>query len=307
MLVLGLGRTGSGSMAEALRRLGYPRVHHGLEHALGSKELLCLERAAEATFPSLQHAGEPRPEPFTRRDWDEVFGDYDVVTEAGSIFALQLIEAYPEAKVILTDRDCDEWAESFEAVIIGSLWPSGAVGKLRKTLAWCLVGLQDRVNLQTCLRKLFLGFFEASNAQEIRANMRGAYKRHQQQIRDAVAPDRLLVYHLGKPSLRIHVSCRTCANRDLRPILGDGWKPLCEFLGKEMVPSTTPFPHRYKREEFQAMRRNMIITRLKSIAWNLFLYALIAAVIAVVALRLPLLAQLKMRLALWTIPTSTYP
>jgi hypothetical protein len=46
--------------------------------------------------------------PVGNRDWDALWGDeYDAVTDLASPFALELIEAYPDAKVVLVQRDFD--------------------------------------------------------------------------------------------------------------------------------------------------------------------------------------------------------
>jgi hypothetical protein len=54
---------------------------------------------------------------------------------------------------------------------------------------------------------------------------REVFKRHYEEVRSIVPPERLLEYHIGS-----------------------GWEPLCEFLG-EPVPST-PFPHTNDTDNF---------------------------------------------------------
>lgn len=50
---------------------------------------------------------------FGREQWDQLLGHCQAVCDWPSVaFAKELIEAYPEAKVILTTRDVDSWHAS---------------------------------------------------------------------------------------------------------------------------------------------------------------------------------------------------
>src|ERR1700742_2898732 len=50
---------------------------------------------------------------FTRANWDQLLGHSQAVCDWPSIaFAKELIEAYPEAKVVLTNRDVHSWHAS---------------------------------------------------------------------------------------------------------------------------------------------------------------------------------------------------
>jgi len=47
---------------------------------------------------------------FGRKEWDQLLGDCQAVCDwPACAFAKELIEAYPNAKVILTTRDVDPW------------------------------------------------------------------------------------------------------------------------------------------------------------------------------------------------------
>ena len=55
-------------------------------------------------------------------DFDEVLWRYDATTDTPTVlFAEELIDAYPEAKVVLTERGADEWVRSIHQVFIGIL------------------------------------------------------------------------------------------------------------------------------------------------------------------------------------------
>ncbi|KAJ6445153.1 hypothetical protein O9K51_03557 [Purpureocillium lavendulum] len=210
ILCLGMARTGTASLAAALRILGVGRVHHGLE--VYQKEFnyqwKIFSRAADATFPVLPtYTGKP----FSRAEWDEVFADYDAVTDVASFYAMSLIHAYPDARVILVERDIDRWHES-----IGQVMKSWENPWARRAARWLgpIAGSDSgRASL-----KFQLGWTESKHAEDMHKNARAAYTRHYREIRAAVPPEQLLDFQLK-----------------------DGWEPLCHFLGKD-VPAV-PFPH----------------------------------------------------------------
>ncbi|KAL2211377.1 hypothetical protein CC79DRAFT_1266253 [Sarocladium strictum] len=210
VLALGLPRTGSMSVARALTLLGYKDVYHTINAIDNPHDWTVFNRAADAFFPSL-----PTHNPsitFTRADWDELWAPCEATTEVASLFAPQLIEAYPEAKVVLVTREWDTWIKSVEEGIFTSFWSWPA----EISIVW-LEPLLGSV-AGTATRKMILGFFEASNVDEARRNARGVWERHRTRIREMVPPEQLLEYKLG-----------------------EGWEPLCEFLGKP-VPEGVEFP-----------------------------------------------------------------
>ncbi|KAH7002786.1 hypothetical protein EDB82DRAFT_564097 [Fusarium venenatum] len=162
ILSLGMPRT-------ALTILGYDGVHHGIQSiSLPHKQAL-MSKAANSMFLSLStYTGIP----FPRNDWDALFGNYEAVTDMGSLFALQLIKAYPHAKVILVERDVDTWFESVNEACFDRLWGG-------KTL-----------------RTVLLGFFDAHNVDGIRKVAKERYVRHYGEIRAAVPKERLLEFRL---------------------------------------------------------------------------------------------------------------
>ncbi|KAH7154671.1 P-loop containing nucleoside triphosphate hydrolase protein [Fusarium sp. MPI-SDFR-AT-0072] len=208
VLALGLPRTGSASIAEALTILGYKGVHHGLKAIDSLDDWKVINRAADATFPVLPtYTGEP----FTRDEWDELYGPCEAGTDMAALFATQLIKVYPNAKVILVVRDLDKWYASYETVF-EQLWSFGA--DLAINYAEPLIGFETGV----ASRKAILGFFEARNVQEARNNAREVYERHYRQLREVVPPEKLLVYRMG-----------------------EGWEPICGFLDKPVPDVEFPW------------------------------------------------------------------
>lgn len=212
---LTLANVGSASITQALEILGYEGVHHGIQAISSQLEWIYFSKASDAFYPVLPtYTGAP----FTRADWDVLFGPYEAVTDMGSFFATQLIEAYPEAKVILVERDIDEWYDSMEAAIFSTTWG------LRADLVINVLGPLYGLNGGKSIRKIMLGFYGVSNVHDMRRVAKDRYRQHYAEVRAAVPAERLLEYRLE-----------------------DGWKPLCGFLEKE-VPDA-PFPVKNKREE----------------------------------------------------------
>lgn len=234
VLSLGLPRTGTASMAAALRILGYHDVWHGVDALGNSSEWAILDRAADATFPTLpSYAGPP---PFARADWDELWGPCEAITDIGSIFSAQLVDAYPEAKVVLVERDVETWYASVDEGVFSSLWgtvPDFFVGVV-EPLVGSVAGPASRKHL--------LGFFAARDVGELRAKAREGYRAHYRRMREMVPKERLLDFKLE-----------------------EGWGPLCEFLGRE-VPEGVPFPHVNDADALKAKIREQMTDMLKSLA-----------------------------------------
>lgn len=210
VLCLGLPRTGSTSMAEALTVLGYKDVYHTSQTVARPGDWVHLERAADATFPCLpSYAPEP---PFGRADWDRLWGRSEATTDAASIFAPQLIAAYPDARVVLVERDYDRW----HASMFGSLFPVvwGPMSNLTARWVEPLVGFRGGA----ATRKMLLGLFDAHDPDEAQRNAPRVHEEHSRRIKELVPEDRLLVYRMGQ-----------------------GWEPLCNFLGCDVPDSEFPW------------------------------------------------------------------
>ncbi|KAI1373827.1 hypothetical protein F4677DRAFT_428385 [Hypoxylon crocopeplum] len=259
VLSVGLARTGSSSIAAALRSLGYNRVHHGVDMSLEGYDTSWVDRATKASFPAMAAPGEPCPKPLTRADWDEVFGSFDAVTDYASLFPLELIKAYPEAKVILVHRDIDKWERSMNKVLIDKFWPRRTLSQACFDCLFWLTGVH--LTLTNGIRQTLLGYFEAAGPDELRANLRSVYVRHSRDIQEAVPPGQLLCYNLG-----------------------DGWEPLCKFLGKE-VPEGVPFPHCNDAKAFEEVHDILVARKRRKAGWILIRNGIILAIVIGVVLQ----------------------
>ncbi|KAK8059860.1 hypothetical protein PG996_009790 [Apiospora saccharicola] len=221
VMSLGMTRTGSASITQALTILGYRNVHHGIQAISNPNDWTVFSSASDAFFDTLPSY---RGQPFGRFDWDKIFGRCEAVTDMGSFFALPLIASYPNAKIVLVERDVDSWYESMDEAIFSTTWG------WRANLIIDVFGRFMNLTGGLTIRKIMLGYYEARDVGEMRAKAKERYRRHYAEIRAAVPEGQLLNYDLK-----------------------EGWGPLCAFLGKP-VPDL-PFPQANKRKEHVARVR----------------------------------------------------
>lgn len=117
MICLGLPRSGTESLKGALETLGFGGVAHGFEwwlHHPNHSALYC-----ELLLLKLQKRM-PSPEVIRELYFDRLLGDMDASTDVPTVwFASELLQAYPDAKVILNRRrDIQAWKESFRASVL---------------------------------------------------------------------------------------------------------------------------------------------------------------------------------------------
>ncbi|KAG0646936.1 hypothetical protein D0Z07_6471 [Hyphodiscus hymeniophilus] len=110
ILCLGLCRTATQSLADALEVLGYNRIYHMRE--------VFKNQHGQYWISALEAKYEKKDKPFGREEFDQFLGDYAGVSDIpAALFYEELIDAYPEAKIILTTRDEDKWFESMKATV----------------------------------------------------------------------------------------------------------------------------------------------------------------------------------------------
>jgi hypothetical protein len=201
-----LPRTATLSQKIALEMLGLAPCYHMVD-VLGD-----LGRAADWRGAM---AGE---KPLT-----EIFEGYPATVDwPGSFFTQELIELYPEAKVLLSVRDADGWARSMHDTIWGLFYDDILIRHLSDARATVDVQWRDYLEM---MREMWRRSGLLQGEQTTLEHMSGAFRRYNDEIQEAVPADRLLVW---------------------RP--EDGWGPLCEFL--ELPVPDAPFPRVNDTEEF---------------------------------------------------------
>ncbi|TPI36084.1 sulfotransferase family protein [Mesorhizobium sp. B3-1-6] len=157
----GFGRTGTDSMREALTMLGFGPCHH-MSEVMAHEEQKALWRAlAKGAAP----------------DWDRLFAGYKSCVDWPSAhYWRELIEIYPQARVILTWRSPESWWESFE-----------------KTLLPAIAGSTDQDSLGVSLvsKQIFDG------RPHDRAHAIAIYRDNVEAVLNTVPAERLLVHKLG--------------------------------------------------------------------------------------------------------------
>ena len=234
----GFGRTGPASLKAALETLGFGPCYHMME-VFANPEHANLWRAA--------WRGEPV-------QWDGILGGYEAAVDwPACTFYAELMERYPDAKVILSVREPVRWYESTRSTIyeLGRISTGSPLSRLSfALLSLFLFGTfktgQGPMTEDIVWRGTFDGRFEdKSHAIEV-------FNRHNEEVRRRVPQDRLLVYEVK-----------------------EGWEPLCGFLGVE--EPDTPFPHLNDAAE---MRRRMLSVRVLGVAVPTALALLIIATLA---------------------------
>lgn len=223
VLVLGMCRTGTTSISSALRKLGYT-PHQMRDVLMKPSELALWQKAINVTLlpPQDRPAKQRGQSPYTRPDFDKLLGEYDAVMDLpGCIFAKELIEAYPDAKVILTKREYEDWEQSMQE----SIWCLDT---------WKLFTLCRTLSITQLapLMRLVHTIFRVHNGNNYGGPVaRSAYEKHYSTVRSLVPSDRLLELD---------------TDADLT------WGPMCEFLGVGVPKEQYP-----KLNEEKAMRRNL--------------------------------------------------
>ncbi|KAJ7722398.1 NAD dependent epimerase [Mycena metata] len=201
-------------MALALETLGYHKTSHS-DALFNPYEIDMWMDAINAKFFG-------KGKPYQREDWDHLLGRFQAVTDAPHyLFAKELIEAYPEAKVVLVTRDADSWWRSMKATVEGF-----QKSRLVRINAWLDPAYAGKVEaLFALMQKALWGVKDWTQEEEL---CKTKFRAHYDEVRRPTPPGRLLEFELKQ-----------------------GWEPLCKFLGKE-VPDE-PFPHLFNTAAFQEM------------------------------------------------------
>ncbi|KAJ5259573.1 hypothetical protein N7478_012554 [Penicillium angulare] len=189
---------------------------------------------------------------YGREEFDQLLHDFGAVSSdtPAISFADDLIEAYPEAKVVLVEREIESWYKSWMNAVIKNTYESPFVTFVYTVDRWFTRPL-GRVH-----KSSFKGWLGIDSAEDARRVSREKYREHYALVRRLTPAERLLEFKLT-----------------------DGWGPLCKFLGKP-VPDV-PFPHvnekKWLDEKVQlGLRRGM-----KRMAWKVLVWGLVPLAVAV--------------------------
>lgn len=101
------------AMSQALEKLGLHTWHSMLFGSTNLGDIPMWDEALDAKFAN-------KGSKFTCNDWDQLLHNFGAVSSdtPAIAFAEELIRAYPQAKVILVERDIDKWYDSFNQNVI---------------------------------------------------------------------------------------------------------------------------------------------------------------------------------------------
>ncbi len=201
MKLIGAGfpRTGTMSTKLALEQLGLGPCYHFVTQ---------FERPQDVDV--WQAAAEGRPV-----DWKALFADFQTAVDwPQSVFYKQLMEVFPDAKVLLNVRDPEKWYES----ITNTVYPASRGGL--SAPAGSVINRAAHVIDAIGWQGIFHGRFEEKQ------DAISTFERWNQEVKEYVPADRLLVWDVK-----------------------EGWEPLCRHLGVA-VPDA-PFPRVNDTESFR--------------------------------------------------------
>lgn len=192
----GVGRTGTLSLKLALEELLAAPCYHMIE-IFGRPEHIAAWHGAVR--------GEDT-------DWSALLSGYRAAVDwPAAEFWPELMDAFPDAVVLLSVRDADAWWESADATIWNAMRTPMPVDQPHMG-AWSAM-------VEDMMRRRFGAWPDDRDATI------AAYHRHNERVRAEVPAHRLVEWRTG-----------------------DGWEPICTALG--MAVPDTPFPHRNSRSEF---------------------------------------------------------
>jgi hypothetical protein len=198
----GFGRTGTASLKRALEMLGFGPCHHMSE---------VLKRPETAAGWTRALHGDVAVLP------DLVSGYRATLDFPSCLLWRELVDRYPEAKVVLTVRDPVRWYRSARATILSQDRETRA-DRLTAAAGAGLVEALAPLSAAMAARGFRRDLDEASTI--------AVFVRHNESVRAGVEEGRLLVYEVEQ-----------------------GWAPLCDFLGVD-VPSLS-FPRGNDSGAFQ--------------------------------------------------------
>lgn len=208
----GLPRTATTTQLVALEMLGLPCYH-----------MRDMMADPATSIPQWRKAFEGNA------DWDELLaGKESIVDFPGSYYWRELMDVYPDAKVLLSVRSAESWVRSMNDTI-AQIWFGDTV-------------MHHLVRTQYLIDPLYASWLDLLEDMWARADMlvntggdpdkmAADMERWNQEVIDTVPADRLLVWNPA-----------------------DGWEPLCELL--DLPVPDGPVPNVNDTENFQ---KNLIM------------------------------------------------
>ncbi|KAK5988960.1 hypothetical protein PT974_10458 [Cladobotryum mycophilum] len=227
VVVGGVHRTGSMSFRVALWQLGFYDCYH--MSTLRDN----LDHEPQKWFPAFR-AKYQGGTPLTRQDWDKILGHHQACVDLpAALFTAEIAEAYPEAKVVILNRDPEKWYDSVMGSIYKAIHVASPVDFLTRLYIYAFdSSTRNWVQFYRTMTGVGMPYDHGKEKDKAIA----WFNRQYQEFRDRIPEERRLEFKVQ-----------------------DGWGPLCEFLEVPvpMVKDETtgemveaPFPRVNDREGF---------------------------------------------------------
>ncbi|HEY8304760.1 MAG TPA: sulfotransferase [Solirubrobacteraceae bacterium] len=203
----GLPRTGTLTQKVALEMLGFEPCYHWVNVIADLDQVGVWNRALDGEAP-----------------WDEVFAGFQATVDwPGGYFWRELMDRYPDAKVLLSVREPEKWEPSFRETI----WDMCFGESLIRLISSARGQVDPRWSryLKLVDRMFWSEEGTFASGHDTPELLMAQFERHNERVKAAVPPERLLVWSVT-----------------------EGWGPLCDFL-EAPVPAE-PLPHVNDRETF---------------------------------------------------------
>jgi hypothetical protein len=209
MKVIGAGmpRTGTLTQKLALEMLGLGPCYHMVDVIADLDQAQLWEQALDGEQP-----------------WSQILGSFNSTVDwPGGYFYRDLMDFYPEAKVVLSVRDPQGWERSMRQTVWAVRHGESLIRLLSSAQAH--VDPRWRAFLKMIDRLVWEGQGTFADGHAEPHQLIDAMHRHNEQVTRDVPAERLLVWSVE-----------------------EGWEPLCEFL--ELPVPDAPFPRVNDRTEF---------------------------------------------------------
>ena len=218
VICAGLAKTGTKSITKALRHLGY-EVYDWEEQIFYFMDQW-IDVFQNGVAPDVKY----------------IYQNADAVVDVpGVFFWEEILEAFPDCKVILSERNEDSWVES---------WVN-QLKALDNTKSVFLKILSPTMRKFSRIGRASVRALYGSRETTPTYVFRKRYRMHNHRVRSLAPPSKLLLYDVKQ-----------------------GWKPLCDFLGCE-VP-TVAFPHENVKGEIAQKLVKLSSTRIgRQVKWEI--------------------------------------
>jgi hypothetical protein len=152
------------SLKLALEQLGLGPCYHMVE-------VFKNPAAPDLWYEAAQHPASA--------DWAKIFEGYNSTVDwPNATYYKELAAAYPQAKIVHTERDADDWFESTQATIFADRGP-----------------MDPEAPFPRMIRKVIFEMFDGR--MHDKDHVISVYKAHNAEVRAVIPPERLLIYHVA--------------------------------------------------------------------------------------------------------------